>query len=92
MSEKYGYRVPKFLHRPYQVLFFDSEDLGMLFFFFMLGFLFGGIFWIIAITGSYVVLKKKRKSPRGYIKHLFYLLGLYDFKNCPSVFENKFYE
>jgi hypothetical protein len=92
-SEREGvYKVPKWLHRPYQVLFFDSEDLGLIFFCLMLGFLFGGIFWIIGLSVPFLVLKKKSKSPRGYIKHLFYLVGLYRFKGCPSVFEDKFWE
>jgi len=86
------YKIPKYLHRPYQVLFLDSEDLGIIFFFFLFAFLFGGIFWILFLVVPFMVLKKKRKSPRGYVKHLLYLLGLYDFKNCPSVFEKKFNE
>ncbi|MDK2812635.1 MAG: hypothetical protein PWQ78_845 [Petrotoga sp.] len=91
--EKQGrYKIPKYLHRPYQVLFFDAEDMGMLFFFFLLGFLFGGVFWIIGAVCAFVILKKKSKSPRGYIKHLFYLLGLYRFKGCPTIFEDRFYE
>jgi len=86
------YRVPKFLHRPYQVLFFDSEDLGLIFFFFMFAFLFGGIFWILLFAGPFFIFRKKRKSPRGYIKHLLYLTGIYTFKGSPSAFENRLYE
>ncbi len=92
MAEKKQYKISKWLHRPYQVLFFDSEDLGVIFFFFMLAFLFGKIFWLFLFIFPYLILKKKKRSPRGYIKHLLYLTGLYRFKNCPTVFESRFYE
>jgi len=58
----------------------------------MLAFLFGGIFWILFIIGPFFIFRKKKKSPRGYIKHLLYLTGMYTFKGSPSAFESKFYE
>ncbi|MEM4959583.1 MAG: type IV conjugative transfer system protein TraL [Nanopusillaceae archaeon] len=88
------YRIPKFLHRPYQVLFLDSEDLGVIFFFFMVNMLFdlGKLGWIASILAVYFLLKLKRNGPRGYVKHLGYHIGLVKFKMAPGRFETKFYE
>lgn len=91
MSE---YRIPRFLHRPYQVLFLDSEDLGVIFFFFMVNMLFdlGKLGWIASILAVYFLFKLKRNGPRGYVKHLGYYVGVFKFKGAPGRFETKFYE
>jgi len=91
MSE---YRIPKFLHRPYQVLFLDSEDLGLIFFIFIVNFLFdiGKLGWILSVLGMYFLFRIKRNGPRGYLKHLGYYVGFVKFKMAPGRFETKFYE
>jgi len=91
-SQPGQYKISKWLYRPYQVLFFDSEDLAIGFFFFLIAFIFGGIFWLIAPVALYFIYKEKAKRGRGFIKHLLYRAGFYNFKGCPSVFEKKFRE
>jgi len=87
------YRVPKWLYRPYQILFFDAEDIAVIFSFLSLAYIFGGWFlWILAFVGPYLILQEKKKRGRGFIKHLLYKTGIFKFKGCPSVFERKFFE
>ena len=86
------YKIPRFLHQPHRLVFLDSDEAGVLFLFLVLAVLFGGVFWILFFTVPFVLIRKKRKSPRGYVKHLLYHVGLYDFKGAPSVFEKRFSE
>lgn len=86
------YKISKWLYRPYQVLFFDTEDLALLSSLVILGFLFGGIFWLLIPIGTYLFIRIKRRGGRGAVKHFFYMIGFFTFKGCPSVFEKKFWE
>jgi len=87
------YKISKWLYRPYQLLFFDTEDIAVIAVFVSIAFIFGGWFlWILAFVGVYLILNEKKKRGRGFIKHLLYKAGIFKFKGCPSVFERKFFE
>lgn len=85
-------RIPQYLHRPYQVLFFEVDELFALIIMLFLAISFGTIFWVLLVPYMYMLSYFKKKYPRGYLKHLFYVLGLINFKNAPSYYETKFYE
>lgn len=84
-----GLFCPQFLHRPYQVLFFEMDDLILIILLFSLALIFGGIFWVLFFVVPYVMSIFKKRFPRGYVKHMIYFLGLFAFKFAPSVFENR---
>lgn len=86
------YFIPQYLHRPYQVLFFETEELVMLILGFFLALSFGKVFWILFIILPFLMAKAKRTMPRGYLKHILYLTGLVSFKGAPFSFETKFRE
>jgi len=85
-------KVPQYLYRPYQVLFFETDELVVLVVMLFFGIVFGGIFWLLIIPTVFLLIHLKKKYPRGYIKHVFYRLGLLTFKNAPTSFERKFNE
>lgn len=86
------YRIPQYLHRPYQILFFDAEDVALIMLLFVLAMLFGYVFWFLLFVVPYVYMKVKKKYPRGFLKHIIYRLGIISFKGAPSVFERNFRE
>ncbi len=86
------YRIPKYLHKPYSVLFLESDDLALLFLFFMLAMIFGGIFWIFLLVVPIVWWRLKTKYSRGLLRQIIYVVGLVNLKNVPHYFANKFYE
>lgn len=85
-------KVPQYLHRPYQVLFFEVDELAAFILGLLLALFFGGIFWLLVILSVFLLSYTKKKYPRGYLKHFLYVLGLIGFKNTPSFFEKNFRE
>lgn len=88
--EREDLRIPQFLHRPYQVLFFEADELACL----VLGFvfiLFFGLWMTFLLVGlAFFLSWAKKRYPRGYLRHMLYKIGLVDLKNAPTYFENKF--
>jgi len=86
------YKIPQYLHKQHQVLFFESDELALIMFLFLLALMFGYIFWLLLFVVPIGYFKVKKKFPRGALKHMFYMLGLINFKGTPNYFEKKFYE
>jgi hypothetical protein len=59
---------------------------------YLLAIVFGGVFWLamIAIPLGYGLLK--RRYPRGFLRHLFYLAGWSTLHGYPIFFEEEFVE
>ncbi|MEM7828039.1 MAG: type IV conjugative transfer system protein TraL [Candidatus Aenigmatarchaeota archaeon] len=77
-------KFPQYLHRPYQVLWFETDDMGLLALCFILAIIFGGIFWILLFVVPTVYMKTKAKYPRGYLRHLLYFAGVLPFRKYPE--------
>ena len=59
----------------------------------MFGFLIGGwAGWIAAFVVPFYYGKVKKRYPRGFVKHVGYLLGIITFKGYPGYFQQKFRE
>ncbi len=86
------YKIPQYLHRQVQVLWFDLDELVTLNILFMLALIFGYFFWILLFVGPIVLSKLKKNKPRGYLKHMLYKLGIFSLKNAPHYFEDNFKE
>lgn len=89
---KEGIKVPQYLHKSYQVLFFELEEIVLLMIFLFLGLTFSIWFYLLMIPMLYITNYIKKRYPRGALKHIFYMLGIITFKNVPTYFETKFYE
>lgn len=85
-------RMPQYLHLPYQVLFFDLEDLIIL----LMSLAFALIFHLgLLLLGSFLVFlnqKIKTNYPRGFLIHLLYRMGILTFYKYPFGFEKDFRE
>jgi len=85
-------RFPRYLSEPYQVLWFEPDDLGLVAVFIFLAICFGGIFWLFIIVGPWLYMRSKKNAPRGAFKHYLYCIGLLNFNGYPSYFEDTFIE
>lgn len=86
-------KFPQYLTAPFQVLWFETDDLGIILIFLTLTLIFESMFWVaLLFVGPYIYLKMKKKYPRGFLKHLQYFTGLNDMKGYPSFFEKEFIE
>jgi len=91
MSE-YRAKVFQYLHKPYQVLFFEEDELVLFVVLFLLAFVFGGIFWVLIIPCIFGYVSIKKRLPRGHLKHVLYVIGLVTLKGYPNFFEDRFIE
>ena len=82
----------KYLHKPFRLLWFESDEIFLFFVGIMLGiyvsFWFVPLFFVLALF----VRKAKEKQARGFVKHFFYYFGFLRFKGYPTFFESKFQE
>ena len=85
-------RVPQYLHLPIQFLWFDSEEISAILFFYIFGVLFGGWAWLLVVAGPFFFIQVKRKKPRGFLLHLLYSLGFSTLRGYPGPHATKFYE
>lgn len=89
----YGKQFPQYLSKPYQVLWFEPDDLCLMFTgLIIFGIRIGGWFWILVPIIPVGYSRLKRNYPRGFIKHMGYFLGIIPFKGYPSYFQQKFME
>ena len=89
------YYCPQHLHKPITFLFLDTEDAGVFFIFlllFSLVFNLGFIGFILAIVITLINVKIKEKYPRGALRHIFYFIGIMNFKGYPSFLIKEFEE
>ena len=85
-------RFPQYLSSPLQVLWFEADELGIILFFFVLGFLFGNIYYLLMVAGPYAYSKIKKDYPTGFLQHCSYFTGLAKFDFYPDFFTRTFIE
>ena len=85
-------KMPQYLSAPYQLLWFEPDDLGIMVVGYMLAMVFGGIFWLAMIIAPVAYGKVKKSYPKGFLRHLFYFAGWTELKGYPSFYEEVFIE
>jgi len=85
-------RFPQYLSSPIQVLWFETDELGIIMLCFLLAEILNGWFWLLLIIGPFIYSRSKLKYPRGFLKHMLYLSGIKGLHNYPSTFEKTFVE
>ena len=85
-------RLPQYLHLPIQFLWFDSEELMIIVVMYIFATVFGGYSWFLMIIVPYLYMQYKRNKPRGYLRHLIFLGGIYTLKNYPGPHGKRFSE
>jgi type IV conjugative transfer system protein TraL len=85
-------KFPQYLSKPYQILWFEPDDLAIMAILYLLAMIFGSVFWLLLPLGPFAYGKFKRQSPRGFLRHLLYCIGLTEMKGYPTYFEEEFHE
>ncbi|SHM45548.1 TraL protein [Sphingobium sp. YR657] len=84
-------RLPQFLHKPVQILWFDAQEFilvtSTIFVAVIVGQMIG---W--ALIGALLFIPWKRTKPRGFIPHLAWRWGLISFRHYPGPTQTRFYE
>jgi type IV conjugative transfer system protein TraL len=92
LADNHETRFPKYLSSPLQVLWLETDDLGIAVISFMLASIFKGWFWFLVIIGPVLYMRAKLRYPRGFLKHLLYLSGMKDLQEYPTTFQKEFLE
>jgi type IV conjugative transfer system protein TraL len=92
MDNSYIQRFPQYLTKPIQVLWFETDELILGLFFFMLALLYGKLMWIVFFASQYLYITTKKRKPRGYLKHLLYLIGFARLQHYPDFWQKEFHE
>lgn len=89
----YGKSFPQYLSKPYQVLWFEPDDIVFTYAAVLVfGFRIGGLAWIMVALVPFGYSRMKKNYPRGFIKHLGYFLGITTFKGYPGYYQQDFRE
>jgi hypothetical protein len=79
-------KFPQYLSRPFQVLWFEVDELAIFLFTLTVALIYGGLAWIVFVGIQYGYTRTKRS------KHLLYACALLQMKNYPGYFEQEFHE
>lgn len=84
-------RVTQYLHKPIQILWFDSHEVMIIGGMYLFG-LIGGKWCWLGMLFLYPIIVFKRKQNRGYFNQVLYFFGFRKFKGYPDPSEKVFYE
>ena len=85
-------KFPQYLSRPFQVLWFEVDELAIFLFTLTIALVYGGMAWIAFVAIQYFYTRTKRSKPRGFLKHILYVCGFLQMKNYPGYFHQEFHE
>lgn len=86
-------RVPKYLHLPTQILWFDPEEIGLILGLYAIWLVVDS--WIVGAAGlvGIVVFKSvKAERPRGFVQHELLYLGVHKLEGYPPIQIEEFWE
>lgn len=85
-------RVPQYLHRPVQLLWFEGDEILAIGMGYFAGVLFEGYAWSAIVVLPWVYIRAKRRYPRGFLRHALYAMGFLRMDGVPSPYAHRFYE
>jgi type IV conjugative transfer system protein TraL len=85
-------KFPQYLSKPFQILWFELDEVLVFFFFLTMALIYGKWLWLGFVVAQYSYSKTKRNQTRGFLKHMLYVLGLVQLKNYPDYFTQEFHE
>ncbi|EKD40831.1 MAG: hypothetical protein ACD_74C00155G0007 [uncultured bacterium] len=92
MADDFRKPFPQYLSAPFQILWYETDELGVLMFSLVLAFMYGNFFWLGVLLAPYFYSKTKKSKPRGFLRHILYFVGLVQFKGYPAYFDKEFRE
>lgn len=86
-------RVPRYLHKPIQILWFDVEDIALIVVMYVLWLVIDR-WWILpaVVLVPYWFRELKLRKPRGYLRHLLYQFGFERLRGYPPPASREFRE
>lgn len=86
-------RVPRYLHLPIQILWFDVEDLGLIVVCYTLAMIVDSWYAApIVVLVPYLFRTAKADKPRGFLRHALYAYGFQPLRRYPSPQVREFFE
>ena len=86
-------RVPRYLHLPVQILWFDPEDIAIGFVMYVFALTIDRWFmWPLVVLVPYAFMRLKAGKPRGFLRHLLYVYGFQKLDGYPLPTVTKFEE
>lgn len=86
-------KIPQYLHRPLQVLWWESDEFLIVMLGFGMWLTFGGYYFVVVgLTVPYVYSKFKKRYSRGFLRHMMYFAGFKRFEGYPEFFMKDFIE
>jgi type IV conjugative transfer system protein TraL len=85
-----GKRFPQYLSSPMQVLWFESDEIGVICVFGTIALIFGGFTWLLIIAAPWYYSHIKKRYPRGFLRHVLYFVGIVRLDRYPDYFEETF--
>ena len=85
-------RLPQYLHRPVQILWFGSDEFILVMSTIFVGLIVGGLIGRSLVGALLLFIPWKRSKPRGFLPHLAWRWGLLAFPHYPGPTQTRFYE
>jgi hypothetical protein len=86
-------RFPRYLSSPLQVFFFETDEIGIIFFFLLLTQLYSSwVTYALLFAGPWIYKNLKRNRPRGFFRHMLFFSGVKTPKHYPNYFVKSFRE
>jgi hypothetical protein len=85
-------RFPQYLTQPFMILSFEPDEQMITLTCVVVALTVWGWAVLLPFTVPYLYVKTKKKYPRGFIKHVFYILGFVRFDGYPTFHEREFLE
>ena len=85
-------RLPQYLHRPVQILWFGSDEFLLATSSVFVAAIVGGLVGWALIAALLLFIPWKRTKPRGYLAHLAWRWGLVSFPHYPGPPQTRFFE
>lgn len=83
-------RFPQYLSQPFQILWFEPDDMAFMAVGFIFAQKFGGIFWILMFALPWIYGRMKKRYPRGFLRHTLYFVGIAPMRGYPHFFQKHF--
>jgi type IV conjugative transfer system protein TraL len=83
---------PQYLSAPLQVLWFEPDELGVVFTFFLVAMIYGSVTWLLLLIAPWYYCRLKKEYPKGFFRHVLYFIGITSMKGYPTYFEERFFE
>ena len=85
-------RLPQYLHKPVQSLWFGSDEFVLVITVIFVAVIVGGMLGWALVAGLLLFVPWLRTKPRGFIPHMAWRWGLVGFRHYPGPTQTRFFE